>query len=446
MGIKAFKLVKRILPSSLYKRFLLIILIPNIIVQLFAVYMFYERHWWKVSKHMSVALAGDVVMLVKSTNALDDKYIDKFIKIAHESMYLNAKFVKGEQLEPRKSSQQLHNEMFLHELKNKLPYEHNVYYYDDRSNIAIDVQIPAGLLKVYVSKKRLASPSSYIFIMWMTGTALLFIFISVLFMRNQVRSISRLANVANEFGSGSKVEGFKPTGAIEVRNAAKAFIDMGDRLNRQMEQRTEMLAGVSHDLRTPLTRIKLQLAMMQPCKDIKELQDDIVEMEKMIQGYLDFAKCNDKAVDSEVNISDLMRSVVAGYRNFHRNIDLKTKSGILLYVNANSIRRAVNNIINNALHYGENVAVSLNFTRKNAIITVDDDGPGIPLKKRDQVFKPFYRIDSSRHAESGSTGLGLAIARDIIVGYGGDVCLENSPMGGLRVIIRLPLQLDAKRF
>lgn len=434
------KLIRKILPQSLFGRFLLIILIPNIIVQLVAIYVFYERHWSGVSKHMAVALAGDINMVVRSIVESPSDNRDEIIRLAEDNMYLDVVFKKDTKLGDVPVHEPVVFSVLLSELDKRLPMQHVVYYKDDdKSDVAVDVQLDDGLLHITSSSKRLANPSTYIFIMWMTGTAVLFLLISVFFMRNQVRSISRLAIVADKFGKGHDSEGFKPSGALEVRRAGKAFIEMKKRINKQVEQRTEMLAGVSHDLKTPLTRIKLQLAMMKQDKEIKELQDDVVEMEKMVQGYLDFAKGKERVIDATVNVSDLLRSIIAGYRNYHRKIELKSASGILLHVNSNALRRAITNIIDNALRYGEVISINMTSSKKNMILTIDDDGPGIPVKKRVEVFKPFYRLDSSRHIESGSTGLGLSIAKDIIVGYGGDITLDDSPIGGLRVVIKLPL-------
>lgn len=431
------KFVKKSLPKSLFGRFLLIILLPNIIVQLFAVYMFYERHWSGVSNHMSVAFVGEVAMVVDGIIGKTPEERDEFIKLSKNNLYLDAKFLENKPL--KKMGESVFFDSLLDELRLKIKRPHEIYYTYGRSKIAIDVAVNGGLLHILASKKRLANPSTYIFIMWMLGTAILFITISILFMRNQVRSISDLAEEAEKFGMGGETGDFKPTGAYEVRQVAKSFVDMRERIKKQIEQRTEMLAGVSHDLKTPLTRIKLQLAMMQPTKDIKELQEDISEMEKMIQGYIDFAKGKERVIDASVNVSDLLRSIVSGYRKHHKNIELKTKTGASLHINANDLRRVISNIIDNALRYGKSVKINMSKSEKNLIIMVDDDGPGIPVKERKNVFKPFYRIDNSRHLESGSTGLGLAIARDIIVSYGGSVAIDDSQMGGAQVVVKLPL-------
>lgn len=429
--------IKTHLPKSLFGRFLLIIVLPCIIAQIFAVYMFYERHWSGVSKHMILAFTGDISMIVRNAHSLPLDERKKFLKSANDNLYLSVKFYDNKRISNVDKNPELQE--LTEALSSIIKHKYVTYFTHGDSKIAIDVQMMDGLLHIVASKKRLVNPSTYIFIMWMIGAALLFLIISLLFMRNQVRSITNLAEAAQKFGMGGYDDEFKPTGAAEVRQVAESFIEMRDRIKKQIQQRTEMLAGVSHDLKTPITRIKLQLAMMKPTNEIKDLQEDILEMEKMIQGYIDFAKGKERVADSSVNISDLMRSIVAGYHKFDQNIALKTKNGIMLHVNSNDMRRVISNIIDNSLRYGKNISITIGKSEKNAIIMIDDDGPGIPIKEREKVFKPFYRIDNSRHLESGSTGLGLAIAKDIISSYGGDISLDKSQMGGLQVIIKMPL-------
>lgn len=430
---------KKYLPYSLFGRFLLIILVPSIIVQLVAIYIFYERHWSSVSRHMELALAGDVAMIVQSISGKSDEERKELFNLVGSTLYIDAKFFEGQKLPDSQIKKLPRFDTMTSELALRVPFAHSVYYIEGGSSIAIDIQLNDGVLKIVSSRKRIANPSTYIFIMWMSGTALIVVLVSIVFMRNQVRPITRLAEAAEQLGRGIEPENFKPTGALEVRKATEAFIQMQRRINRQVEQRTEMLAGVSHDLKTPLTRIKLQLAMMKPSKIIKDLQSDIVEMEKMVQGYLDFAKGREKEPAGPVNISDLLRSIVSGYRKHHHNIDLKVQAGITISLNSNSFRRVIGNLLDNALRYGKNVEVNAVADEHEMHLTIDDDGPGISPKKRELVFKPFYRLDQSRSLETGGTGLGLSIAKDVVIGYGGDISLDTSPMGGLRVIINLPL-------
>jgi two-component system osmolarity sensor histidine kinase EnvZ len=441
MGMRRFFQHWHWLPQSLFGRFLLIIVVPNLVVQAVAVYMFYERHWQSVSRHMAMSLAGDVEMVVESLQRAEPEEHQELLYLASRTLHFTISLTKTNETIVEQHSTGYEFRNIIKELSLRLPHPFSVRYNSSLSDVLIDVSLPFGVLEITASRKRLANPSTYIFIMWMTGTGVIFVLISILFMRNQVRSMTRLAEAAEHFGKGLELESgsFKPGGAKEVRQAGQAFLDMQERIARQVEQRTEMLAGVSHDLKTPLTRIKLQMAMLEQTKEMKELQEDIVEMEKMVHGYLDFAKGKERQVASPVNISDLLRSITSGYRHDHGNIELKVQAGITLSLNSNYFRRAITNIIDNALKYGENVKVNATTSNKKFILIIDDDGPGIPPKKRDVVFKAFHRLDRARNLNEGGTGLGLTVAKDIITGYGGDISLDNSPTGGLRVVIRLPL-------
>ena len=432
-------MLKKFLPQSLFGRFLMIILLPNIVVQLISVYVFYERHWSDVSSHMKVALVSEIKMIVQAIENKSLEEIKDFVDLANDNMYLDVAFSMETDLPVTQLDVNKDLHILNEDLQRQIKYPFSLRYVDDNSKLEVNIKFIKGTLHILTSKKRISSPSTYIFIMWMLGTAFIFIFISILFMRTQVRSISNIAIAADKFGNGLAEEKFQPSGAAEVRKVGRSFIEMRNRINKQIELRTEMLAGVSHDLKTPLTRIKLQLAMMEQSKIIKELEEDIVEMEKMIQGYLDFAKGKERVIDTAVNISDLLRSIIAGYRHQHKVIDLKTKNGFILHINSNSFRRVVANIIDNALRYGTKLEINVSTLNNKLLIMFDDDGPGIVEKERKLVFKPFYKIDSSRHLESGNTGLGLTIAKDIIVSYGGEILLGDSPLGGLSVLIKLPL-------
>ncbi len=434
-----FKALKKILPHSLFRRFLLIILLPNIIIQLVAIYMFYERHWSGVSKHMAVSLAGEVAMIVRTIEANNGDNKNDFINGAASSLYLGLKVLHNAQI--HKNNLDKDDFYFLRsELNQRLEGRgYNMYLSGEDPILVIEVQMGEDLLLITASRKRIETPTTYIFILWMVGTAIIFVIIAILFMRTQIRSIIKLAEVADKFGRGQDIPYFKPSGATEVRRASEAFIKMKERINRQVEQRTEMLAGVSHDLKTPLTRMKLQLALMDLSPEIEELQQDIVEMEKMVQEYLDFAKGKERVIDSNVNVADMLKSIASGFRNINKQIEVNAGNSVALQINSNSLRRAITNIIDNALKYGNRILVASRSSEKYVYITVDDDGPGIAQGMRDAVFKPFFRLDNARNLDKGGTGLGLAIARDIVVNYGGDIMLETSELGGLRVVIKLPI-------
>lgn len=435
------KKLKKFLPHSLFRRFLLIILLPNIIVQLVSVYIFYERHWSGVSKHMAVSIAGEVELIVRGIEQTSGEARQDFINLTQSSsLDLNIKFLPSKTISKSDLQQKYNFQDLLDELEIRLPpRKYSVRQIANYSVIVIETQVDTDVVQILIPKRSLFTPTTYIFILWMICTTILFVTIAILFMRTQVRSITKLAEVAEKFGRGQDTPSFKPSGATEVRQASQAFIDMKKRINRQVEQRTEMLAGVSHDLRTPLTRMKLQLALMEQSDEITELNQDILEMEKMVQEYLDFAKGKERVIDANVNIADNIRSIVAGYKNLNKKIEVKTQGDIKLHINSNSLRRAITNIVDNALKYGNNVIIASRASEKYAYITVDDDGPGIPDTKREEVFRPFFRLDSARNLDKGGSGLGLAIARDIVVGYGGDITLDKSTSGGLKVVIKLPL-------
>jgi two-component system osmolarity sensor histidine kinase EnvZ len=316
------------------------------------------------------------------------------------------------------------------------------FYVDSESlkrDVVIDVQLSDGVLHVVTSRKRLFSSTTYVFVIWMVGSSLILFTVATIFMRNQVKPIGRLAEAANEFGKGRDVPQFKPEGATEVRQAAAAFIDMRNRIQRQISQRTKMLAGVSHDLRTPLTRMKLQLEMAATDDSLADLKSDIGEMEHMLEGYLAFARGEGGEEPAETNLGELLSSVSAQARRQGGTIDLHVESTITVPLRPKIFRRCLANLINNAMRYAEHVSVKAGKRGDFVDITIDDDGPGIALEMREDVFKPFFRIDESRNLGTGGVGLGLTIARDVVRMHGGDIELVDSPNGGLRARIKLPL-------
>jgi two-component system osmolarity sensor histidine kinase EnvZ len=308
-----------------------------------------------------------------------------------------------------------------------------------KKEVQIEVQLADGMLRVLVPRKRLFSSTTYIFIMWMVGSSIVLFVVALLFMRNQVKSIRRLAHAADSFGKGRDVADFKPEGATEVRQVAGAFIQMRDRIKRQIRQRTEILAGVSHDLRTPLTRMKLQLAMLGPTPEAQSLESDVAAMERMVEGYLAFARGESVEQPEPTEVSGLLREVVVQMRRDGGIVDLHVEQAMTVPLRREPMRRCLSNLIANAQRYGEHVSVRAGPRDKVIEITVDDDGPGIPPDKRREVFRPFFRLEQSRNPETGGVGLGLTIARDVVRNHGGDIVLEDAPGGGLRARIWLPV-------
>ncbi|HTH16756.1 MAG TPA: ATP-binding protein [Magnetospirillum sp.] len=434
--------LKRLLPHGLLGRSLLIIVTPLIVVQLVSTYIFYATHWDTVAKRLATALAGDIGAVIETLRAFpgeDNK--NRILRIAANRMDLDIRLQPGGILPnapPVKPSGIMEAALY-DSLDERLqrPYQVDSDSFD--REILIRIQLSDGLLEVFVPRKRLFSSTTYIFVLWMVGTSMLLLGIATIFMRNQVRSVRKLAAAVDSFGKGHEVPTFKPEGASEVRQAAQAFNLMRERLKRQIQQRTEMLAGVSHDLRTPLTRMKLQLAMMGDLEGRADLEEDVAEMERMVEGYLAFARGEGGEKPVSTDLSALLEDVVARCRREGREVDLHVEDKVVMTLRPHALSRALANLIGNALRYGGHVWVRLGRRSGAVEILVDDDGPGIPADKREQVFKAFLRLESSRNLATGGVGLGLTIARDIARSHGGDVLLEDSPLGGLRARVRLPL-------
>jgi two-component system osmolarity sensor histidine kinase EnvZ len=308
----------------------------------------------------------------------------------------------------------------------------------DPRDFLVSIQTSDGVMEVAVPKKRLFTPTTYIFMMWMVGSSLVLMGVAVLFMRNQVRSLRRLADAVDDFGKGRDVPHFKLEGATEVRQTGAAFLKMRDRIQRQITQRTEMLAGVSHDLRTPLTRMRLALELQKNDAKSAELKSDLATMERMLQGYIDFARGEGTEQTRPSDLSVLVNDAVNAMGRAGSPVLLALPGSCPLPLRPDAMRRCLGNLIANARRYGKHVWVTV-IEGKNAVeVLVDDDGPGIPPAERENVFRPFFRLEPSRNPETGGTGLGLAVARDVARGHGGDILLEDSPQGGLRARLRLP--------
>jgi two-component system osmolarity sensor histidine kinase EnvZ len=312
--------------------------------------------------------------------------------------------------------------------------------------VDIRVQLDGAVMRVLIDRKRTVSTNTHINVVWIGGTAFLLLAVATVFLRNQVRPIERLADAAEAFGKGRDVPDFRPSGAAEVRRAAYAFIDMRERVSRAMQQRTEMLAGVSHDLRTPITRMKLQLALMPDGQDTRELTADVTEMERMVEEYLAFARGAAGETAVELDLSRLLADVAANARRGEdakgaegKPVELRVEPDLLLQARPNALKRCVTNLVDNALRHGARVRLSAAEQAGMLEIAVEDDGPGIPPARREEAFRPFHRLDEGRNLGAGGVGLGLAIARDIARGHGGDLTLGDSALGGLKAVISLPV-------
>ena len=433
--------IKRYLPRSLFGRSLLILVTPVVLLQIVSTYVFYEQHWETMSKRLSFGVAGDIAMVVDQLGRnLDPAARDTVLKLAGEHTAVYMRFTPGEILPnaPPPSYTSL-GATLAQMLDERL---HRPFEIDDESDdrvVFVAVQLPDGVLHNWVPRKRLFSSTTYVFILWMVGTSLILYAIAGIFMRNQVRPIRRLAAAAESFGKGHDVRDFKPEGASEVRRAAIEFNHMRERITRQIAQRTAMLAGVSHDLRTPLTRLKLQLAMLGDGPDIEAMKSDVAEMEKMLDAYLAFVRGEGAEAVVSTELKPLLEEVVGGARREGGRVALEVDGDIRVQLRPNAFRRGITNLVANACRYGKTVAVSAHQSNGTLELTVDDDGPGIPPDKREDAFRPFFRFDASRNKATGGVGLGLTIARDVVRGHGGDVILDTSPLGGLRATVRLPI-------
>jgi two-component system, OmpR family, osmolarity sensor histidine kinase EnvZ len=434
--------VKRFLPRGLFIRSLIIIVAPVILLQVIIAYVFFERDLDTTTRRLARDVAADIAMLV----ALEDSHTgierEKLRTLAARQLNYRIHFLKGEDISPFHGKLTSTIDVALDDiLEQRIGKDRDFRTARIGDDFEIRVDVRDGVLAVLVPRDRVTVSKPDIFIVWMVGSSIFLLGIAILFLRNQVRPIERLARAADSFGKGRAVPDFKPYGATEVRRAAQAFITMRERLERHVTQRTEMLAGVSHDLKTPLTRLKLALAMMPDDADAKSMRGDIAEMEHMLDEYLAFAR-GEGGENSEVtDLGELVRDAAAAAARAQQRSDIAVTAPdrVMVSVKRAGLRRLLANLIDNALKHGKKVAVSLIRDERLVEIAVEDDGPGIPPWRREEAFRPFHRLDEGRNLQSGGSGLGLAIARDIARAHGGDIVLDQSAMGGLKATIRLPV-------
>ncbi len=440
-------MVKTVLPKTLLGRSLLILILPVFLIQVVSTFVFFDRHWEKMTSRLANAIAGEVVLLAEFIeNNPTPAERQKVIRLFEENLSMKAEFRENQKLEQKEEGvgvgwayligTKLNEEL---KLKTDRPFRLDVHF--EEKQLDLIMQLDNGTLSFEMPQRRLFSSTTYIFLLWIYSVSILLLIIAVLFMRNQVRPIRRLAIAAERFGKGRDVENFKVEGAREVRQAGQAFIDMSTRIKRQVTQRTAMLAGVSHDLRTPLTRMKLQIELLGDSPDVEALKGDIEEMEKMIDGYLTFVRGEGNEVPTSTGIGQLIENVVTSAKREGNEITLKTEGleNVFITLRPMALKRCLTNLIGNAAKYSSKVWVTAEKNEpKKLLITIEDNGPGIPEDHYDDVFKPFFRVDSSRNTDTGGVGLGLPIAMDIIHAHGGIIWLEQSQHGGLAVKIRLP--------
>jgi two-component system osmolarity sensor histidine kinase EnvZ len=435
-------LLRWVLPRSLFGRAVMIIVTPLLLLQVVATWVFYDSHWETVTRRLAAGVAGDIASVVELMQlARDPSEYEKIFAIAREKMQLEIELRPNELLP--NDAVVVRETLVDRKLANALTdIVQRPFRIDSRSlekQIEVHLQLPQGVLRVIAPRRRLFSSTTYVFILWMVGTSLALFAVAALFMRSQVRPIRRLAAAADAFGKGHNVPDFKLEGADEVRQAGAAFNQMRERIQRQITQRTEMLAGVSHDLRTPLTRMKLELAMLPNTSELAELKADVAEMEKMVEGYLAFARGEGTEQPEPADLGRLLRDVVTNAAREGAIIELKAEGPMPVNIRPDAMRRCLTNLIANARRHARRIAIEADYNGSAIEVLVDDDGPGIPPAMREEVFKPFFRLDSSRNPATGGIGLGLTIARDVMRGHGGELTLAQSPLGGLRAVMRLPV-------
>ncbi len=433
-----FGLLKRILPRGLLGRSLLIVLVPLVALQAVAYTVFYGSHLDIVSRRLTGSIAGEIAQTITLVESYPDD-TPRLLRTAFQNYELAMRLAPDTVIDADRHTNKLGpmDDDLASALAAKVARPFVMDWDADARAVLVQVQLDTGVLQIEVPRKRLYASTVYIFVLWVLGTALVLFGVAYLFLRNQVRAIKRLAAAAEAFGMGRDRGPIKPEGATEVRQAAAAFNRMQARIVRFLSQRTEMLAGVSHDLRTPLTRLRLALAVLpahpDQREDLADMTADVAEMERMISGYLSFARGEGAEQAQMIDLSALLEDVAGGARRAGATVAVEAAPGILLNLRPDAARRAVTNLVDNARRHARRVSIGVLPQERSVHVLIDDDGPGIPLERREDVFRAF------ESGPDGGTGLGLTIARDIARAHGGDIVLEDSPLGGLRARLRLPV-------
>lgn len=443
--VRAYKTLARAIgtrmPKGLFARALIIIIAPMVLLQSVVAYVFMERHWQTVTQRLSAAVTQDIAAIIDLVEADPSKEaVDRIIAAADRRMNLTVEILPPDMLPSAlpKPFFSILDSALSEELRRQIKRPFWIDTVGSSNIVEIRVQLSQGVLRVLAKRSQAYASNSHIFIMWMVGTSFVLILIAILFLRNQIRPVLALADAAESFGKGRDIE-FRPRGAREVRQAGLAFIEMKRRIERAIEQRTTMLNGVSHDLRTILTRFRLSLEMMDADADTDALKKDVDEMTRMLEGYLAFARGDMIEQARPINIRNLLEEMKSDAERQGHKTSVNVEGDPVVVIRVDGFRRCLGNLLVNAARHGDRIAVSASHDDKRLIVMVDDDGPGIPEDMREAVFRPFFRLDEARNIDDGGSGLGLAIARDIARSHGGEITLSDSPMGGLRAIVRIPL-------
>src|SRR3954449_457300 len=433
---------KALLPKGLYARALLIIIAPMVILQSVVAFVFMERHWNLVTRHLSAAVVGDIAALTEIAKVYtQEEDHARLRKIAQNRMGLTVDFLPLSDMPPPgpKPFFSLLDQALSVELRKQIGRPFWIDTVGRSALVEIRIQLDGAVMRVFARRSAAYASNSEIFLLWMVGTSLVLLAVAIGFLRNQIKPILLLADAAESFGKGREAPDFRPRGAREVRRAAQAFIEMKTRIERSLEQRTAMLAGVSHDLRTILTRFKLELVLIGDSPEVEAMKKDVDEMARMLEAYLAFARGDSGEQSAPTDMGAFLEELKTDTeRNGHKS-SVHFHGHPIVTVRPAAFKRCLANLVSNAARYAPSISITGHRVHRWLIVTVDDDGPGIAPHLREEVFKPFLRLDDARNQDEGGTGLGLAIARDIARSHGGDIILTDSPLGGLRATVRVPV-------
>jgi two-component system, OmpR family, osmolarity sensor histidine kinase EnvZ len=434
--------LRNLMPKGLYGRSLLIIVTPMVILQSVVAFVFMERHWNTVTRRLSAAVTQDIAALIEVYKSYpQDANRTTIRRLAQDRLGLVVDFLPGTDLPPPgpKPFFSLLDEALSVQIRQQIRRPFWIDTVGRSSIVEIRIQLDDAVMRVFARRNAAYASNSHIFLLWMVGTSLVLLAVAILFLRNQIRPILMLADAAEGFGKGREMPGFRPRGASEVRRAANAFLEMKRRVERTIEQRTTMLAGVSHDLRTILTRFKLELALVEPSPEVEALRRDVDEMAHMLEAYLAFARGDAGEQPAPTDMAAFLDDLRTDAERHGHSATAAFHGTPLVTVRPAAFRRCLANLVANAARFARSIAITGHRDHRWLTITVDDDGPGIPIAMREEVFKPFLRLDHARNQNEGGTGLGLAIARDVARSHGGDISLGDSPLGGLRATVRVPV-------
>ena len=431
-----------VMPKGLYARALLIIIAPMVILQSVIAFVFMERHWNVVTQRLSASVVQDIAALIDIYRGYpQDADQTQIRRIAQERLGLVVDFLPLTDMPPPgpKPFFSLLDQALSEELRKQIGRPYWIDTVGKSALLEIRVQLDNTVMRVFARRSAAYVSNSEIFLLWMVGTSTVLLIVAIIFLRNQIKPILRLADAAESFGKGREAPNFRPRGAREVRRAAAAFIEMKTRIERAMEQRTAMLAGVSHDLRTVLTRFKLELALIEDSPEVDAMKKDVDEMARMLEAYLAFARGDSGEISAPTDMAEFLEELRSDAERQGHKTSVVFHGPPIVTVRPAAFKRCLSNLVSNAARLAPSIAIVGHRDHRYLTVTVDDDGPGIPANLREEVFKPFLRLDDARNQDEGGTGLGLAIARDIARSHGGDITLGDSPLGGLRATVRVPV-------